>query len=322
MHYSGYFMKPLLKIFSKNGHFQTLYSFFVRKAPRMSLQFERIRTRDNDFLDLFWHRKSLTSRKLVILTHGLEGHGKQAYILGMAKEFLKEGYDILSWSLRGCSKDFNRRNSFYHGGAIYDLQDVIVHANRYDDYDKIHLVGFSLGGNIVLRYLGNTEFQIPKEIGASAGVSVPCDLKSSTINLDKGFNKIYSTFFLQKLLKRIEDKAARLNILYPFDVTKIKTLDYFNDQVTAKVNGFQDGEDYYKKASSIYYLKNIKVKTLILNAKDDPFLDKNCYPKREVHENPNITLDMPSFGGHVGFYQVDKENYYSEQKCVEFITQA
>lgn len=310
-------LKNFINCIQENPHYQTIRPFLKRKPTSLPFEFERKITRDDDFLDLYWYKNS--SKKLVIITHGLEGHAKQPYMLGMANAFSLDSHDIMLWNMRGCSKDLNRQRPLYHGGVIDDLHEVVTHALDTGDYDSITLIGFSLGGNIVLRYLGSERLSIPKEITIGIGISAPCDLKASTEKLDRNFNKIYSKYFLKEMKNKLIRKSKRYNINYDYPLQKIKTLSEFNYKVTAEIHGFLDGDDYYNKCSSVNFLQNIKVPTLILNALDDPFLEGDCYPYKEVSKNSFITLNTPSYGGHIGFYDYQNDSYFSEEISIEYV---
>jgi len=305
------------QILFKSGHFQTIYSFAVKRKLTIQLEEEVISTPDGDHLDLFWKKQN--SKQLIILTHGLEGHAKQPYMLGMANKFYKDGSDVLAWNLRGCGKKQNKTKELYHGGVINDLSTVINHALKNSSYESISLIGFSLGANITLRYLGDKNIKKPKEITTAVAISAPCDLSASTKNLDKNFNKVYSKFFLKELKTKLLQKPVSLKHLDLKVVNSIKGLDEFNDKVTAPLHNFIDGDDYYKNCSSLHVLDFIETPTLILNSLDDPFLHGSCYPYEKAKTNDYIQLDTPKYGGHVGFFDSRTGLYFSESKAHHFV---
>ncbi|MEP2296893.1 MAG: alpha/beta hydrolase, partial [Algoriphagus sp.] len=170
-----------------NGHLETIYPSLFRKVSVQPPVQERISTHDGDFLDLDWYRQNTS--KLVIISHGLEGNSTRAYMLGMVKTFLAEGYDVLTWNFRSCSEEMNKQVIFYHSGATYDLDQIVSHA--YDQYEEISLVGFSLGGNLTLKYLGEKGDTISK-IRKGVAISVPLHLASSSKKISETANTLYS----------------------------------------------------------------------------------------------------------------------------------
>ena len=186
------------------------------------------------------------------------------------------------------------------------------------NYSEIYLKGFSLGGNIILKYLGE-HHAIPDQVKASIAVSIPCDLYGSCKELHKLKNKLFHDRFLRDLVKHLKEKQK----LFPEElsielINTIKTLIEFDTIYTSKAHGFKDALDYYKKSSSLQFLHNIKTPTLIINALNDSFLSSECYPVKEAKRNPNLYLEMPNYGGHAGF--VDKKNvYYNEKRALDFI---
>lgn len=293
----------------KGGHIQTLYPHLFRKVSGVSLSMEMIESRGASGIEVFWKKQG--AKSLVILSHGMEGHVKQPYMLGMTKTMFDNGYDVLSWNLKGCEKSNNSPTEFYHGGAMNDLEDVVLHAIDLG-YENISLIGFSLGANITLRYLGE-KAKYNKAIKSAIAISCPCDLESSTRSIDKSFLAVYSKFFLKSFRNKLSNHHLKS------DLDKVKTLMEFNDKITTQLNGFMDERDYYDRCSSIFYLKNIKTPVLILNALNDPFLSGDCYPYKEVEASRFVKLETPSKGGHVGFYNKKTDSYFSEERSLSFI---
>lgn len=301
-----------------NGNFETLLPYFFRCAPRLNYYRERVYTRDNDFLDLDWLKQN--SSKLVILSHGLESSSQAKYIRGMAKVFFDRGFDVLAWNYRGCSGEINQTLSYYHSGATQDLEEVISHTKS--SYESINLIGFSLGGNLTLKYIGERGSELYPQINKAIAISAPVCLKTSSYKLKSGFNKVYTQNFLKTLKQKIYAKEQKLKAfgIDPTKVEELKNLPEFDDVFTGPIHGFKDGDDYYKKSSSKQFLKYIKIPTLILNAKNDPFLSNECFPYEEVANNANLTFLDPDKGGHVGFFRpFNKFNFYSEEIAANFI---
>lgn len=304
-------------IFFKNGYVSTVYSGLVRRVS-MAQNRERITLFDGDFLDLDWSYSDSPTNKLLILLHGLEGNGQRPYMLGTAKLFNSNGFDAVCVNFRGCSGEDNLKYRSYHSGATDDLEDILSHIISSKKYSKIYLKGFSLGGNLLLKYLGERAV-IPSEIKGAIAVSVPCHLYGSCKELHALKNKPYHDNFKIYLVKRLRVKQKKhADKLSVEQVNSIKTLKDFDDVYTSKAHGFKDALDYYEKASSLQFLPNIKTPTLILNALNDSFLSPECYPVKEAKENPSLFLEMPNHGGHVGFHLYAKY-YFNEKRALDFI---
>lgn len=299
----------------KNGHLCTMFPAIFRK-PKLIKDYrrERIDTSDNDFLDLDWmdHRKD----RAVILSHGLEGHTDRQYMVGMANQFYEAGYDVLAWSYRGCSGEMNRKLQMYHSGATYDLEEVVKHVEA-QGIKEIHLVGFSLGGNLTLKYLG--EYNRPS-IKAAVAFSVPLDLYTGSLKIRKRQNWIYSKRFLRSLKKKVIMKQEQFPdqiSVAPFK--KIKNLMDFDNAYTAPIHGFDNAVDYYEKSSSRHFLQNINVDTLVINAQNDPFLSEECLDHSLFEDLERVHFETPTHGGHVGFVTRNKQGkYWSEQRALDF----
>jgi hypothetical protein len=238
---------------------------------------------------------------------------------GSAKAFLAQQFDACAINLRSCSGETNRLFRSYHSGATEDLEEVVRFILRKGNYRHIVLKGFSLGGNLILRYLGEKGNTLPKEIRAAIGISVPCSLHSSLKELLKPHNLPYAHRFKKDLIKKLRAKQ----MLFPAyisdaDIKRIKTLKDFDDIYTSRAHGFRNALDYYEKCSCLPVLKDIKVPTLLINARNDSFLGPECYPVREAGENVFLFLEIPKYGGHVGFYGPDNLTY-SEKRATNFI---
>jgi len=302
-----------------NKHLQTIYPSLFRKIDTAFYQRERINTPDNDFLDLDWAK--VDSNKLAIISHGLEGNSQRSYAVGMARALNRAGWDALAWNFRSCSGEINRQLRMYHSGTIDDLHEVITHAQK-NNYNEIVLLGFSMGGNQTLVYLGQDVYKIPGIISKAVVFSVPADLKSSAEMLAKWSNKIYMARFIKFLGKKIKAKAQLFpDQLSAKDYHTIKTFKEFDDRYTAPIHGFKDAEDYWASCSSKKFIPNIKTATLIVSALNDPFLAPPCFPQKEAGQNRYVTLETPAEGGHVGFVSGyrSNSNYWSEERAIRFL---
>ena len=300
-----------------NGHLETIYPALLREVVFKSPRRERIQTHDGDFLDLDWYQEK--NPRLAIISHGLEGNSSRPYMLGMARKLYSEGFDVLTWNYRGCSEELNQKAIFYHSGATYDLMTVVTHAQTI--YQEISLIGFSLGGNLTLKFLGEVQASLSK-IKKAVAISVPLDLSGSCEKISTGQNLMYS----KRFLKTLKEKVARKSALFPDELPleklqKVKTLRDFDDVITGPLHGFADAAEYYQVNSSLQFLDKIEVPTLILNAQNDPFLSQSCFPETLAKRLDGVYFEFPKHGGHVGFATSSHEKtYYSEARAVEFIS--
>jgi uncharacterized protein len=309
---SSYPYSPPLFLFSP--HLETIFPALLRRVDLQAYSRERIKTPDEDFLDLDWLNQG--ADKVVILSHGLEGNSTRPYVKGMAKALFGVGYDILAWNFRGCSEEMNRQLRFYHSGATDDLEVVVQHAIT-KKYKEIFLVGFSLGGNLTLKYLGEKKPTL--QIKKAVAISVPMELESSCKKISESSNWMYANRFLKSLKKKITAKAALMSGLDTSGLQKIKTLLEFDNRYTAPLHGFENGIDYYRKCSAVNFVEHISTPTLIINTLNDPFLSKACFPTEEVKNHRHVKLEILLRGGHVGFTQFNKNGlYWSEQRTVDF----
>ncbi len=300
-----------------NGHFDTIYPALFRKVkPAIPPEKFTIDTPDNDFFDLEHYHND--SDRTVIVSHGLEGNHHRPYVLGMVNAFIKKGWNAIAWSYRGCFGKMNNSIISYHSGFTDDLKEVIQFADNHKGINKIVLVGFSLGGNMTLRYLA--EDHLNPKIVAAVAVSVPLELHDSCVQISSNSNKIYANRFLKSLKQKVSAKSKVFSEISTDELPKIRDLQTFDDLYTAPLHGFKDAMDYYNSCSSIYVLDQIKIPTLIINALNDPFLPQSCYPNKLLDHNPNVYLETPSKGGHVGFYSNHNNGiYWSEKRTFEFV---
>lgn len=303
----------------RSGHVHTLFPHLFRRVRGVRYRRERIETEDGDFLDLDW--SSVGSGRVAVVTHGLEGSTSAAYIRGMVRALSRRGWDVLAWNLRGRSGTPNRRPGAYHSGLTSDLGAVVRHAFAEGRYREAALVGFSLGGNLTLKYLGERGGEVNKRIRSAVTFSVPCDLASSADALARWTNRHYARHFLRSLKATVRLKAEA----HPEEISldgygRLNTIRAFDDRYTAPLHGFQDAEDYYAQSSSRPFLPQIRVSTLLVNAADDPFLALPCYPFEEAQESAHLFLEVPRTGGHVGFVRFGSGGeYWSEVRAAAFL---
>jgi uncharacterized protein len=314
------------------GHSQTIFPSIFRKVEGVHYVRERIMTDDGDFLDIDnseglgigdWglvdeKNDYVPQHSLIILSHGLEGNSTRQYIMGMVKNFNAHGFDCLAWNFRSCSEDMNQTKRFYHSGATEDL-DIVVKYAISKGYQKIYLVGFSLGGNLTLKFLGEKGQNLYREVQKVVVFSVPLHLSSS----GKTIGWLYDQRFIRSLNKKVQAKANRFPEfeINTSNISKIRNLKDFDDAYTSQLHGFKDAEDYYEQNSSLYFLDKIAIPTLIINAKNDPFLSQECYPYEQAKHLEKVYLQTPKGGGHCGFYPADYQGVlWSERRALIWVT--
>lgn len=286
-------------------------------------QAERLELEDGDFVDLKW--MSRRHRRLVILCHGLEGSADAAYMRGLAGTLHPAGWDVVGWSYRGCGGGLNRMMRSYHSGESGDLQAVVRHAGR--GYDRLAVAGFSLGGNIALKYAA--EGEVPEALAAVVAVSAPVDLASSARRLDEvPGNRWYRRRFLRTLVAKTLAKARRFpelgeRLAGRDGVAAVRTIREFDERITAPIHGFADAEDYWARSSAGPLLSRVAVPALLLNARNDPLLDTPSFPEEVARSSPFLHLECPARGGHVGFLDLRRGRQpWHEERIRAFLDDA
>lgn len=307
-----------------NGHLQSIFATLTQPRWEGHYTRERINTADGDFLDLDWSKTIPNSQEndtLAIISHGLEGNSHRNYVTGMVGALNRGGIDTLSWNFRGCSGEANLRLRMYHNGTIDDLHEVLIHATQQKQYKKIFLVGFSMGGNLNLLYLGKMHQELPAELCGAVAFSVPCDLTDAAAKIAQIQNRLYMQRFLRDLHKKIKAKQKHFPLeLDDKNYSAIKTFKDFDDRYTAPIHGFGSAEEYWQQCSCLPSLAKINLPTLLVNSLDDPFLGTPCYPYEIAKGSKEITFITPKHGGHVGFISFNSEKeYWSEKICRAFI---
>jgi predicted alpha/beta-fold hydrolase len=303
----------------RNGHLNTFYPYLFRKKRDFQYTRQRIFTPDADFFDVDWY-KNADSNKLVILLHGLEGSSDSQYITGTTRAVSVQGYHVAAINFRSCSGEMNLQMKMYHSGFTEDLHHFI--SWHTDNYSELYLCGFSLGGNVTMKYTGDNKYSVNPKIKAICGISVPCDLRAGSIKIRQFQNRLYEKKFLNTLKIKMKYKCTHFpQSLNPENINKIKSLWDFDYWFTAPLHGFADAEDYYTTCSSKQFLKNISIPALIINACDDSFLPAESYPFDEAKINPDLFLMAPKYGGHVGFTTFASDQYWNEYQIVRFFNQ-
>ena len=301
-----------------NGHLQTIIPSVFRKVGNLPYDRERIETPDHDFLDLDWLKDD--NSRLVIISHGLEGDSHRGYVKGMAKAFGSRDWDVLAWNYRSCGGAMNLQPRFYHSGATDDL-DLVIRHGLTQGYRSVSLAGFSMGGNLVLQYLGEKGEAVDSRIAGAVTFSVPCDLAGGADVLALPSRRLYMHRFIRDLKPKMAEKARRFPGLLSMEgYDQIRDFHQFDERYTAPLHGFTSAQDYWYRASSLYRLKDIRVPALMVNAADDPFLSRHCFPQNPAVLGRWTQLEVPRHGGHVGFVSSGRSGrYWSEQRAVDFL---
>ena len=313
-----------------NAHLQTLYPALMRKTLMPSgLRRERLITPDNDFIDIDWCGTG--KQALVILLHGLAGSSQSSYIKGLQYALWAQGFRSAALNFRGCSGEYNRSARCYHSGETEDIHFLYQTLRRREPDVPFAAVGFSLGGNVLLKWLGEQGDQL--SLFAAIAVSVPFVLSACATKLDNGFSRLYREKLLSELKDHVLAKQRHLQQLGNFqeagrierlgDLSDIQSFWQYDDRVVAKLHGFDNVQDYYQRSSSRQFLKSIAVTTFLIQAIDDPFMTAAVLP--DLNElSSSIQLEVTQGGGHVGFVAGAtpfKPDYWLDQRITEFLTQ-
>ena len=309
-------------------HAQTLWGRLFRRAPEVHTRLERWATPDDDEIEV--HRldgagTSTSHTPRLVVLHGLEGTIRSNYVRGILALAQQRGWAADVLIFRGCGTRMNRQRRIYHSGETTDLDLVVRRVVAENPDQPLALVGFSLGGNVLLKWLAEQGANLPSQIRAAAAVSVPFDLEAGARHIEHGFSRIYTKHFLRSLTAKARTKLAH----YPglFDrarLEQVRTLYDFDDAVTAPIHGFESAHDYYSRSSCLRVLPEVTLPVLLLSARDDPFLPLNTADAvaAMAARNPNICLEMWKHGGHVGFVSGRvpfQSHYYAEERAVEFL---
>lgn len=309
------------------AHLRTLWGKMIRLRRHVDTRRERWDTPDGDFVDIDRLDARDGQPRLVIL-HGLEGSSNSHYARGLLAAARARGWAADVLVFRSCGGEPNRLLRSYHSGETGDIDFVIRTLIAARPHQPIVLTGVSLGGNVVLKWLGEQGDCVPAQVVAAVAVSVPFDLARGSMHLQRGFSRLYESYFLRSLRKKALGKAARFpGHLDPVAIARARTLWNFDDAVTAPIHGFRDARDYYEQSSSIRWLQCVRVPTLLLNAVDDPFLPPSVLDEVRAiaRTNPALQIEFVAKGGHVGFISGStpwRPVYYAESRAIDFLDDA
>ena len=304
-------------------HLQTIGGRLLRRAAPPPLRRERVDLPDGDFVDLDFAERPHADAPLVLLLHGLEGSARRGYALNVYRELAARGIASVGLNFRSCSGEPNRGPRFYHSGDTGDLRHVAALLRARFPHGPLGAIGFSLGGNALLKYLGEEGGAAP--FAAACAVSVPYDLSAGADALDATpMGRFYTRIFLKSLIAKADAKAALLADRCDIErVRAARSFREFDDAATAPLHGFAGAADYYDRSSSRPFLERIRVPTLLLHAADDPFLPGASFPGREAAANPCITVVLTRRGGHVGFIEGPPwaPRFWAEEQAARFFTE-
>lgn len=302
------------------GDINTIYPALFRKVEGPSYKRSRLELPDGDFIDM--DIASVGNRQRVMLVlHGLEASSQAHYVRALINHFNKQGWDGIAMNFRGCSGEPNRLLRGYHSGDTSDLREVLHYMHHSLGYQTIYLAGFSLGGNVILKYLGEEGSSPPPFIKAGIAVSAPVDISNCSETLSRPRNWVYVKRFMISLNEKLRHKLEAYPEFLSLPKNRLpRTFAEFDGWYTAPIHGFASERDYWKKASSKPYLSSITLPTLILNPLDDPFFGEPCYPFDICKDHPSVFLETPKTGGHVALTQLRNKGVYgAEERAWSFI---
>jgi hypothetical protein len=310
-------------------HLQAVGARLLRPRGGVRCERERLELADGDFVDLDWvveadGRSPDRGAPVVMVLHGLEGSSSSDYVRSTHRALAQRGLASLALNFRSCSGEPNRLPCFYHSGDTGDAAAVLALLRERLPARRVGAVGFSLGGNVLLKLLGecgggDREGLAPD---AAVAISVPFDLAEGITTLERRLGPLYQRYFLRKLRRKVRLKASILRGHVDVDaLLAVRSLRRFDDLATAPLHGFADSADYYRRASSKPFLEAIRVPTLLIHAGDDPFLPSSAIPRAEVQANPHLDAIFPEHGGHVGFVGGPPcaPVFWAEQKAAAFL---
>lgn len=308
------------------GHLQTLWGKLFRHQSPAPVKLERWDTPDGDFIELYRLNADPGSPR-VLLLHGLEGTVRSHYAQGLLNEASRRGWGADLLIFRSCGSEMNRTRRFYHSGETTDTLFVLERIVSEFPDSSLGIAGVSLGGNVLLKFLGERGKKLPPQLKAAAAISVPFDLSRSSKRINSGLSRFYQRFFLTSLRRKAQEKAARFPDLAPASgIRRLRTLQDFDNLITGPLHGFKNAQDYYTRSSSLPWLERIRLNTLLLSARDDPMLPSEVLDEvsAAARQNPWLHLEFVERGGHAGFIGGSRPwrpFYYAEYRVGEFFAE-
>ncbi|MDQ3518648.1 MAG: hydrolase [Gemmatimonadota bacterium] len=308
------------------AHLQTMWGKLFRRQELHPTRVERWDTPDGDFLEAH-HLDAAPGAPRLVLLHGLEGTIRSHYLQGLLTEAKRRGWGASALIFRSCGGEINRTRRFYHSGETGDLAFALEQITTGFPDSPLFVAGISLGGNVLLKFLGERGTDVDPRIRGAAAISVPFDLGKSSRHIDVGFARVYQRFFMQSLMRKTNAKLEQFpDLIDAGRLAAIRTMYDFDDSLTAPVHGFRDADDYYSQSSSLGWLHGIKVNTLLLSSVDDPFLPPEVLDqvRAVAGGNPVLELEFTSYGGHAGFVSGGnpfRPVYYAERRVGDFLAE-
>jgi uncharacterized protein len=311
----------------RGPHAQSVMSSVGRRVARFESTLQRVELSDGDFVDVERFAGARPDAPLLVICHGLEGSSRATYVRGLVGEAAVLGFACAAVNFRGCSGVPNRLPRLYHSGVSDDLAQVVEHLAGEMPGRAIALAGFSLGGNVTVKYLAERGSHAPAEVCGAAVVSVPFDLAACAEVIDgPGFwIRVYRTRFLRGLRRKAREKASQFpHVIDAAAVDAARTITHFDEYVTAPLHGFASAADYYARCSSGPLLSSVRHTLLIIAALDDPMVPARSLPLELAGGNPHITLVTPAAGGHVGFVSGPpwRPVFWAERRAARFLADA
>ena len=308
----------------RSAHAQTIGARLLRRRKPHGIRRERVTTPDDDFLDLDFSGDFDEPRAIVLLQHGLEGSALRGYALNIYHELAQFGIASVGLNFRSCSGELNRAKRLYHSGETEDTRFVVQLLHERYPHAHIGAIGFSLGGNALLKYLG--EEGDAARLRCAAAVSVPYDLGAGADYLDRSvMGRFYTRLFVKALVQKSKEKSALIAESCDFERgLRATSFREFDDAITAPLHGFAHADDYYERSSSAQFLPRIRVPTLLIHSEDDPFLPRTSIPYAAMAGNPLLHPIITKTGGHVGFIHGSPimPRFWAEQTAARFLAAA
>ncbi len=298
----------------RNSHIQTVLPTILRSVSPLSYTRHEIETRDDDVL--FVDTVVNGNKNAVIILHGMEGHTDRHYMQGVGNILSENSIDIFAMNMRGCGGE-NRTNKFYNAGLIDDLDDVMVYVDNAYSYESLFIVGFSLGGNVVLNFVASEYVKMYPNFKAAAVVSVPINLAGCAEELNRWYNRIYRKMFLKDFYQKISNKEKQFPELRCIETfKKIGTIQEYDTEFTAPLGGYVDCNDYYASVSALKIISEIELPFMFISSLDDPFLEIDSFPIDQLKYKDNAHFVLTEKGGHVGFYRSPLDTYYYHEERI------
>lgn len=305
-------------------HLGTVYASVGRPFPRPSFRRERWELPDGDFLDVDRLEGARPGAPVLVVSHGLEGSSRAAYVRGLAAAARRRGLAVAAWNFRGCSGEPNRLLRQYHSGDTGDLEAVVSRLVAEDAERRVVLAGFSLGGNQLVKWMGERGPDLPAAVAGAVAVSVPFDLEACAVALDgPGF---WPWVYRERFLRRLRRKALRKAAEHPgridaAAVRRARTFSAYDGLVTAPIHGFSSASDYWRRCSAARFVDGVRRPLLLLSADDDPLVPARSLPVDAARRNPEVTLEVTRGGGHVAFVAGGPLSpaFWAEERALDFL---